>query len=135
MPIINVTVAATPAPELTRRIAKAITGLTVKHLSKDPNLTAVIVHYIDPANWYAGGSALAVQKTSSYWLDIKVVDGTNTKAEIAEYLRAVHAELGAILSGVHNESYTHVDEVAAHGYGFGGKTQEHRFIAKQLGQT
>jgi 4-oxalocrotonate tautomerase len=47
----------------------------------------------------------------------------------------VHAELGAIIGGVHNESYAHVDEVAAHGYGFGGKTQEHRWIAKSLGAS
>jgi len=135
MPIITVTVAAMPEPNLTHSIVAAITALTVKHLGKDPNVTAVIVQYMDPANWYTGGRSLAVQKTSSYWLDVKVVAGTNTKTEISDYLRAVHADLGAILGGVHTESYTHVDEVAAHGYGFGGKTQENRFIAKLLGQT
>jgi 4-oxalocrotonate tautomerase len=133
MPIITLTIAAVPDEALSATLAKTVTDLTVAHLGKDPNLTAVAIHYLDPRHWYVGGRALAVQKTASYFIDIKVVDGSNTKTEIATWLAAVHDTLGKILNGVHPESYALVDEVKAQAYGFGGRTQEARYIARQLG--
>ena len=41
--------------------------------------------------------------------------------------------MSALLGDLHKESYIHVNEVAADAYGFGGLTQEHRFIAGKLG--
>ena len=133
MPIINVNVAAKPSKELSRAIAEKVTAITQAELRKDPTITAVAVQYIDPDHWFAGGKSLAEQDTSSYWLDIKVVDGTNTKPELAKYLAALFAAMGGLLGGIHNESYALIDEVSAAAYGYGGKTQEFRFIAGQLG--
>ena len=135
MPMITVTLAATPAPELTKHVVTTIGELTARILRKDPKVTAIAVRYHDPADWYVGGHSLAVQKTAGYWLDIKVTDATNTKDEVAAYLKAVHTALGAIMGGVHDESYTLVDEVPAHDYGYGGETQEQRFIAGRLAQN
>jgi 4-oxalocrotonate tautomerase len=106
--------------------------LTKVHLRKDPAITAVAVSYIDPRHWFAGGMSLAAQGKRSFWLDIKVVDGTNTKAEMAAYLEAVFAKLGETLAPVHHESYILVHEVPAAAYGFGGRTQEFRFISGLL---
>ncbi|HYH37207.1 MAG TPA: tautomerase family protein [Azospirillum sp.] len=132
MPIITVSVTATPDASLSARIAAEVSELTRLHLRKDPAVTAVAVHYVDPAHWFAGGRSLAEQGVSTFWLDIKVVDGTNTKAEIAAYLEAVHAAMGRILGEVHPESYILVHEVPAAAYGFGGLTQEFRFIRGRL---
>ena len=132
MPIINVSVTAKPDPTLSARIAAEVTTLTQHHLRKDPTVTAVAVHYIDPAHWFAGGRSLAEQGANSVWLDIKVVDGTNTKTEIAGYLDEVFAAFGRILGNLHNESYVLVHEVPASSYGFGGATQEFRFISGRL---
>lgn len=132
MPIINVNVAAKANKELSRAIAEKVTAVTKAELRKDPTITAVAVQYYDPDHWFAGGKSLAEQGTSSYWLDIKVVDGTNTKQELAKYLASIFAAMGELLGGVHNESYALVDEVSAAAYGFGGKTQEFRYIAGQL---
>ncbi len=85
MPIINVTVTGKADPALSQRIAATVSELTAKHLHKDPTITAIVVNYVDPVHWFAGGRSLADQGANSFWLDIKVVDGTNTKQEMASY--------------------------------------------------
>lgn len=132
MPIITVSLTAAPDAARSARIAERITGLTREHLRKDPTITAVALNHIDPAHWFAGGRSLAEQGTATFWLDIKVVDGTNTKTEIAGYIEAVFAAMGDLLGGVHGESYILVHEVPAADYGFGGLTQEHRFVQGRL---
>lgn len=132
MPYINVTVTGKPDPALSARIAEEVSDLTKKHLRKDPTVTAVSVSYIDPDHWFAGGKSLAAQGKNTFWLDIKIVDGTNTKPEMAVYLKAMFATLSVTLGGMHEESYILLHEVPAAAYGFGGKTQEYRFIAGQM---
>jgi 4-oxalocrotonate tautomerase len=135
MPYINVKVTATPDPELSARIARQVSDLTKTHLRKDPTITAVAVEYVDPRHWFAGGRSLADQRLHSFWLDIKVVDGTNTKPEMAAYLEAIYALMSDLLGGIHTESYILVHEVSASAYGFGGKTQEYRYVASKLGKA
>jgi 4-oxalocrotonate tautomerase len=132
MPIINIAVTGQPDPTLSARIASEISALTKAHLRKDPTVTAVAITYVDPQHWFAGGKSLAEQQQNSFWLDIKVVDGTNTKPETEAYLAHVFAAMSAILGDVHTESYILVHEVPAAAYGYGGKTQEFRFIAGRL---
>ncbi len=135
MPIITVSVTGKPDPALSARIAAEVTSLTQQHLRKDPTVTAVAVQYVDPVHWFAGGRSLAEQGMNSVWLDIKVVDGTNTKTEMAAYLEASFAAFGRILGAVHQESYILVHEVPASAYGYGGVTQEFRFIDQRLTRT
>ncbi|KAA3450845.1 4-oxalocrotonate tautomerase [Mesorhizobium sp. SARCC-RB16n] len=132
MPIINVTVTGKPDATLSASIAREITEITAKQLRKDPTLTAVAVAYLDPRHWFAGGKSLAEQRTNTFWLDIKVVDGTNTKLELEAYIKAIFEAFGQLLGGVHQESYAFVHEVSAAAYGYGGKTQEFRFISGRL---
>ncbi|RWA68376.1 4-oxalocrotonate tautomerase family protein [Mesorhizobium sp.] len=132
MPIINVSVTGKPDAKLSATIAKDITEITATHLRKDPTITAVAVSYIEPQHWFAGGKSLAEHGTNTFWLDIKVVDGTNTKLELEAYLKAIFEAFGRLLGGVHVESYALVHEVPAAAYGFGGKSQEFRFISGRL---
>ncbi|TGQ51763.1 4-oxalocrotonate tautomerase family protein [Mesorhizobium sp. M1C.F.Ca.ET.193.01.1.1] len=132
MPIINVSVTGKPDAGLSAAIAKDITEITATYLRKDPTITAVAVNYIDPQHWFAGGRSLAEHGTNTFWLDIKVVDGTNTKLELEAYLKAIFDAFGRLLGGVHEESYALVHEVAAAAYGYGGKSQEFRFISGRL---
>ncbi|UVF22499.1 4-oxalocrotonate tautomerase family protein (plasmid) [Microvirga terrae] len=132
MPIINVSVTGKPDAMLSAQIAEQVTSITQIHLRKDPTITAVAVHYLDPDHWFAGGQSLAQQEKNTFFLDIKVVDGTNTKPELASYLEVIFGALDSTLGGVHTESYALVHEVPAAAYGFGGKTQEFRFIAGRL---
>ena len=132
MPYIHVSVSGKSDPALSAKIAQMITDLTSVHLQKDPTVTAVAITFVGHEHWYIGGKSLADLNTSSFWLDIKVTQGTNTKMQIAAYLEVVFGEMRALLSSVHEDSYILVHEVSATSWGFAGKTQEYRFIAGRL---
>ena len=100
--------------------------------TRDPEVTAIIVKSVDADDWFAGGKSLAEQKLASYWIDIHVSEGTNTKDEKAAYLAAMFQRMAGILGPLHHETYLHVDEVKGDAYGFGGLTQERRYIAGKL---
>lgn len=132
MPILNVSVAGKPDMARSAAIATLLTELTRAHLKKDPLVTAVAIIYIEPENWFVGGRSLASQTTSSFWLDIKVTSGTNTKVQLAAYLEAVFTEMSKLLGSVHEDSYILVHEVPASAWGFSGKSQEFRYVASIL---
>jgi len=133
MPLVTVTYSSSrQAPSLKADIAAAVTELTARILRKDPGVTAVIVKSVDAADWFAGGRSLADQGLASFWLDVHVSEGTNTKDEKADYIAAMFARMGELLGPLHQESYLHVDEVRGDAYGFGGLTQERRYIAGKL---
>jgi 4-oxalocrotonate tautomerase len=133
MPLITVTYATSrERSSLKSEIAAAVSELTARILRKDPKVTAIIVKSAEAADWFAGGKSLAEQKLASYWLDIHVSEGTNTKDEKAAYLAAMFARMAELLGPLHEETYLHVDEVKADAYGFGGLSQERRYIAGKL---
>ena len=133
MPLITVTYSSIrKAPSLKAEIASAVSDLTARILHKDPKVTAIIVKSVDAADWFAGGQSLAEQSLASFWLDVHVSEGTNTKDEKAAYLAALFQRMGELLGPLHEESYAHVDEVKGDAYGFGGLTQERRYIAGKL---
>jgi len=134
MPLITVTYCSPqPTPSIKADIAAAVSDLTARILRKDPKVTAIIVTAVAAADWFAGGRSLAEQGLASYWLDIRVTEGTNTKDEKAAYLAAVFERMGELLGPLHPETYLHVDEVRGDAYGFGGLSQEQRYIAAKLG--
>jgi 4-oxalocrotonate tautomerase len=133
MPLITVSYSTSrETKSLKSEIAAAVSELTAKILRKDPKVTAIIIKAVDAADWFAGGKSLAEQKLASYWIDIHVSEGTNTKDEKAAYLAAVFARMAELLGPLHEETYLHVDEVKGDAYGFGGLSQERRYIAGKL---
>ena len=133
MPLITVTYCTSrEKPALKSEIAAAVSELTAKILHKDPKVTAIVLKSVDAADWFAGGKSLAEHKLASYWIDIHVSEGTNSKDEKAAYLAALFQRMGELLGPLHEESYAHVDEVKGDAYGFGGLTQERRYIAGKL---
>ena len=133
MPLITVSYTSSrQSPSLKADIASAVSELTAKILHKDPEVTAIIVKSVEADDWFAGGKSLAEQKLASYWIDIHVSEGTNTKDEKAAYLAAMFQRMARILGPLHRETYLHVDEVKGDAYGFGGLTQERRYIAGKL---
>jgi 4-oxalocrotonate tautomerase len=133
MPLISVTYSSSrQSPSLKADIAAAVSELTANILHKDPKVTAIIVKSADAADWFAGGKSLAEQNLASFWLDVHVTEGTNTKDEKATYLAAMFKRMGELLGPLHTESYLHVDEVKGDAYGFGGLSQERRYIANKL---
>lgn len=127
MPIIAIKLSARRSPELSRQVAAAVLELTSRILGKNPQVTAIAIDYVDPQDWIVGGRTLAEQGKSSFYLDIKVVDETNTKAQKAQYVQEVFDAFGKLLGELHAESYVHVHDVRPTAYGYGGRTQEWRF--------
>lgn len=133
MPLITVQYASPrSSPALKAEIAAAVSGLSSGILHKDPKVTAIIVQAVEASDWFAGGRSLTEQKLSSVWLDIHITDGTNTKDEKAQFIAATFRQFGELLGPLHEESYIHVHDVRADAYGFGGLTQERRYIAGKL---
>jgi 4-oxalocrotonate tautomerase len=133
MPLVTVSYSSSRhTPSLKADIAAAVSDLTSKILHKDPKVTAIIMKSVDAADWFAGGKSLAEQGLASFWLDIHITEGTNTKDEKAAYIAAMFARMSELLGPLHSESYLHVDEVKGDAYGFGGLTQERRYIAGKL---
>lgn len=127
MPIITIKLSALRSPELSRQVAATVLELTSRILGKNPQVTAIAIDYLDPQDWIVGGRTLAEQGKSSFFLDIKVVDETNTKAQKAQYVQEVFDAFGRLLGELHAESYVHVHDVRPTAYGYGGRTQEWRF--------
>src|SRR6185503_3284365 len=112
MPLITVTYSSVRKnPSLKAEIASAVSDLTARILRKDPRVTAIIVKSVDAADWFAGGKSLAEHKLASYWIDIHISEGTNTKDEKAAYLADVFKRMAELLVPLHEETYLHVDEV------------------------
>jgi 4-oxalocrotonate tautomerase len=127
MPILNVKVSANRTPALSRQITNTLLDLTERILKKNRKLTAVVIDYVDPQDWFVGGESLAGLGKRSFYFDVKVVDETNTKAEKLQYIGEAFTAMAELLGNLHEESYIHVDDVRATAYGYGGKTQEFRF--------
>lgn len=134
MPIITVKIAPNrPVADLERKVASLAAAASTELLRKRAELTAVVVERVNPACWFAGGPSLAEPARSSFWLEIKVVEGTNTKEEREAFVARIFEAMGTLLGDLHPESYVHVEGVKADAYGYGGLTQERRFIASRLG--
>ena len=126
MPILNVLLSGPAQAQTTQQVAVMLANCTSQILRKKPELTSIAVRYIEPEHWIVGGKSLASQGKSSAYVEIKITDETNTRAEKAAYIQAVYDGLLELMPNLHHESYIHVDDVRAGAYGYGGKTQEYR---------
>lgn len=132
MPILNVKVSRSASAELTQRIAGKLGELTARILKKPPEVTAIAIDYVPPEHWVVAGRTLADHGKSSFYFDIKITEGTNTKDEMAQYVAESFAAFRDILGDVHEESYVYVEEVHGFAYGYGGRTQEFRYVKAKL---
>lgn len=128
MPILTAKICTPVERDLRQEVASALVEVTTRVLHKNPDLTAVLVEQIDPRGWFIAGKSLAEKHKASFFLDIKVVDGTNVKDEKSAYLNEVFRTMESLLGTLDPESYVYVHDVRADAYGYGGLTQEFRYI-------
>jgi 4-oxalocrotonate tautomerase len=119
-------------PGLAAAVAKAANALSTELLHKDPAITAVAVEERDPATWFIANKPLTEHKLSSFWLDIRITDGTNTREEKAAFIAATFAKMRELIGPLHSEAYVHVNEVRGDAYGYGGLTQNERYAERAL---
>lgn len=127
MPYLHIQISGQRDAALAASVAQRGAELTARLLGKDPAATAVVIDFIDPALWFVAGAPLHESRVRSYHWMVSVTDETNTKAEKAAYLDAVHRSMGELLSGAAEHSYAHVADLRASAYGYGGRTQERRY--------
>ncbi len=126
MPHIVIHLSGQPDAALARQAAGAVAELTQNLLGKAPEVIATTVQFIPAETWFIAGRSLAEQGKSAFHLDISVTDETNTKAEKARYIAAVHEAFRKLRPDLHEVSYVHVIDARAAAYGYGGRTQEYR---------
>lgn len=132
MPIINAKLSGPPTRELIPALSEALLDITERILRKNRSVTAITFDFVPHEHWVIAGSTLAEQRKNSFYFDIKVVEGTNTKDEMAAYAAAAFRVFERLLGDLHEESYVYVQEVRAHSYGYGGLTQEFRYVKGKL---
>jgi len=129
MPMITIQFSTKDGRRLAETVARAANKLSADILRKNPQITAVAVQQIAPGDWFIGDKPLAEHGLAAFWLDIRIVDGTNTREEKAEFIAATFAKMSELLGPLHSESYVHVNEVRGDAYGYGGLTQNERYFA------
>jgi 4-oxalocrotonate tautomerase len=128
MPMITVQIAGEPDVGLAGEVQRTVGSLTAKLLGKDPNVTAVAIEFVPRRLWFIAGRSTEELGKSAFFVDVRISDGTNSKDEKARYIAETFASLSRLLGGAHAESYVHVDDVRADAYGYGGLTQERRYV-------
>jgi len=128
MPFIHVRYSTPVENDLRQPIAAFVTEATARILHKKAELTAVAVEQVPASHWFIGGRSLAEHRKATFFVEVRVTRGTNVKEEKATYLREVFRGLESLLGPVHPESYVHVHEAEGDAYGYGGVSQEARWV-------
>ena len=128
MPYLNVRIAMNESSSVSEKIVTTLMKRTSELLGKKSEVTSIAVDFVAPNLWFVGGARMSDQNAVTFYLDIKVTDGTNTKAEKAEYVKKVFSDFETILGPITPASYIVIHDIRADSWGFQGKTQEHRFI-------
>lgn len=129
MPYLNLRLLHGASPETIESIAEVLFRHTGDILGKRREVTSIDVETQEPTRWFIGGRPVHATGQSTFYLNVKVTDGTNTKDEKARYIAAVFSDMERLIGPLDPASYIVMDDVKADAWGFGGKTQEERFIA------
>ena len=132
MPYIHVSVSRPPDRTLASTLAQGVTERTFRILRKRIEVTAVSISFVDSEQWFVGGQSLQELGRAAFWLDIGVTDGTNSKDEKAAYLADIFAFMREALGPLHEISYVRVLNVPADAWGYGGVSQEERYVRGKL---
>jgi 4-oxalocrotonate tautomerase len=131
MPYLNVRISMKESPDVAEKIVSTLMKHTTELLGKKPEVISVAVDFVSPELWFVGGSRVSEQHAVTIYMDIKVTEGTNTKAEKAKYVREVFSDFESIMGPITPASYIVIHDIGADSWGFQGKTQEYRFIQAQ----
>ena len=132
MPTLSLKIAPLQNPDRYQALATALTQLTADLLGKRPEVTAVVIDDLPSERWWVGSAPVA---GATAWLEISITAGTNTEAQKARFIEAAFEELQRQLApggGFEVASYVTVRELPATDWGFGGKTQRARQLARAV---
>jgi 4-oxalocrotonate tautomerase len=131
MPYLNVRISMKESADVTEKIVAVLMKHTTELLGKKTEVISVAVDFVSPELWFVGGLRIQDQHAVTFYLDIKVTEGTNTKAEKAKYIKEVFSDFETILGPIASASYIVIHDIRADAWGYQGKTQEFRFVQAQ----
>ena len=127
MPYLNVRLATEKSSKLAIEVKTLLLDLVVKDLGKDSAVAAIDLQFADPTEWFVAGKALADSQKSSFYIEVKVTTGTNTRGQKGQFIADVNAGMQKLLTNATPTSYVVVQDVAPDDWGFGGQTQGKRY--------
>jgi 4-oxalocrotonate tautomerase len=130
MPFIRITLGKNVALPRQQVLARRATELIATILRKRAEVTAVQVVTAGADAWCIAGDAIAPTLTPSH-AELFITEGTNTPAEKAEMIAALHGALEETCGPLPEASYIVIREVPAGSWGYGGLTQAARQQARQ----
>lgn len=128
MPYLRVRIATPETTVTAQQVAQQLTGLAVTELKKDESAVAVDVRFTDPANWFVGGQPLTATGATSFYVEIKITAATNTRDQKAAFVRETFTSFQTLFGHLAPTSYVVLHDVAGDAWGYGGQTQEYRYI-------
>lgn len=132
MPYLNVKISGQPSQEIVGKAINILTKHTAEILGKKTEVISVAIEYIPTNQWAIGGIELSSQGVRSFYLDIKITDGTNSKNEKAAFVQKIFSEFELLLGRLHPASYIVIHDVRADAWGYAGATQEYRYIQGKI---
>ena len=132
MPTLSLKIAPLQNPDRYAALASALTQLTTDLLGKRPEVTAVVIDDLPTGRWWVGAAPVP---GATAWLEISITAGTNSEAQKARFIQAAFDELQRQLApggGFALASYVTVRELPATDWGYGGRTQRARQLAKAV---
>lgn len=127
MPYLKMRVSAKNTEETTQKIVDILMKHTTNVLGKKADVTSVDIEYVSSKEWFVGGKNMDEQSGVTFYLDVKVTDGTNTKVQKSQYIKEVFTDMDALIGPIEPASYIVIDDVKSDSWGFQGLTQEFRF--------
>jgi 4-oxalocrotonate tautomerase len=128
MPFVNVRIAGSGiAADQVDRLHSGVTALMADILGKNRDLTAVLVEEVPVTGWQVGGRPVAF----AAHVQAAITAGTNDAEEKARFIAEANALLHRVLGdALPLATYVVVQEIAADAWGYDGRTQAHRRLAR-----
>jgi 4-oxalocrotonate tautomerase len=117
MPYLNVKLCTSPSREVSTKVAAVLTELTVEVLRKKRELTAVVIEYVHPSDWFIAGVTLSTQGQRTFCLDVRITEDTNTEDENALYVSRVFSSMETILGSLNLASYVVIHDIRGKSWG------------------
>lgn len=133
MPYLHLQLGQTLSAARKRNLARHSTDLIAAILHKRAEVTAVRIDCTADDGWHIAGEPVAAGLTPAHGT-LYITAGTNTPAEKAEIVVALHRLLADTCGPLPEASYLVIHEMPAGNWGYEGRTQAARQVARQQAQ-
>lgn len=131
MPFIHITTGVLLDQKVKADLASDVTQKIAEILGKRREVTAVLIDSVAGAGWFIDAHTIEADHSVPVHADIFITAGSNSEAEKAAMVAAMHQTLCRYLSAIPEASYVIIHEIAGGNWGYSGLTQEARRQLRQ----